>query len=510
MKEEQKQVCPETSLDASRVFPRLQITDLEALLARVVKIFEPGMLAEGCCHQIVAPYQSGKTFLALVCANEFLESDLKVLYLDYENRKSSIKERLDLLGTKAGGKDNFLYVNHPNLDLSQDSQDQWAAFLEHHKPDLVIFDSQNGFLSSAGKEENSATGFQEWANVYLEVPKVLGITTLVIDHTGWDGGHSRGTSRKPDQFDIIWKVKVVRSFSRRSVGQLELKLVKDRDSLISEDCLTFEMGGDPFQFRSDVTDTKSDDLPDDQKKTLSLISQNSKDQIGTRRKDIDSLFNGSKSRADKTIKALLAGDVIYQPEESKLYWIVDSSMDSSSNTESPENSNQGPELDSSVDAVNGNGEGVLGSRSFRTGPIDPVPRTEPNDSSENEENNDTSIRKESAVLEHCPERSITENEELILEAIESSDYNERGVEVLTMVASILFKHPMLLTDLSKGARQHMRSTVISLAEEQGVELTEADVLKALKLLFKDYSVLELLERKVKDLMFSTSTANLPR
>lgn len=273
MNEEQKQASPETSLGASRVFPRLPVTDLEAVKVGDVRIFDPGMLVEGCCHQIVAPYQSGKTFLSLKCVKECLESGLVVLYMDYENRKASIKERSDLLGSKAEDREKFLYVNHPNLDLSKDSQAQWAEFLEYHKPDLIIFDSQSGFLSKAGRDENSATGFQEWANVYLEVPKVLEMTTLVIDHTGWDGTASRGTSRKPDLYDIIWKVKVKKKFSRRKVGQLELKIVKDRDSLLPYDCLSFEIGGDPFQFKANATVAKSSDLSDDQEKTLSLISK---------------------------------------------------------------------------------------------------------------------------------------------------------------------------------------------------------------------------------------------
>src|SRR5215213_5897276 len=143
---------------STRTFSRLPITDFDALPEGDVQIFEPGILVEGYSHQIVAPYESGKTFLSLLCAKEFLAKDLIVLYLDYENRKSSIKERLALIGVNDGSIDNLLYVNQPNLDLSKDSMQQWVEFLERYKPDLIVFDSLNGFLSGAARDENSSTG----------------------------------------------------------------------------------------------------------------------------------------------------------------------------------------------------------------------------------------------------------------------------------------------------------------------------------------------------------------
>lgn len=204
-----------TNQDDSRgIFSRLQITDLDALPKEDTQIFEPGILAKGCSHQVVAPYGSGKTFLSWICAREFLKRNLKVCYLDYENRKSSTKERLDeerldAIGTNPTDRANLLYINDPNLDLSEDSKEQWVAFLENHEPDLIVFDSLSGFLSNAGKEENSSTAFQEWANTYLKIPRAMEKTILAIDHTGKDGTDSRGTSRKSDEFDIVWSVKVI-------------------------------------------------------------------------------------------------------------------------------------------------------------------------------------------------------------------------------------------------------------------------------------------------------------
>jgi hypothetical protein len=76
----------------SEIFSRLQITDLDSLPEEDLQIFDPGILAKGCSHQIVAPYEAGKTFLSWLCAKEFLQNGFKVTYPDYENRGSSTKK----------------------------------------------------------------------------------------------------------------------------------------------------------------------------------------------------------------------------------------------------------------------------------------------------------------------------------------------------------------------------------------------------------------------------------
>ncbi len=502
MEEEQKQAFREKVLNASEAFPRLQIVDLEAVEVRDARIFDPGVLVEGCCHQLVAPYESGKTFLSLACAKEFLVRGLKVLYLDHENRSSSIKKRLQVLGVSEKDRNNLLYVNHPNLDLSKDSRNQWISFLKHQKPDLVIFDSQIGFMSNAGKDENSSNGFSEWANVYLEIPKVLGMTTLVIDHTGWYGSWSRGTSGKPGQYDIIWKAKVKKKFSTGKVGQIELKLAKNRDSLVPYDCLSFEIGGNPFQFVADATVTKSSELSDDQEKALSLVSRNSKNGIGTMRKSINELFNMSKSKANTIIESLLVEDLIYQPEGSKLYWTKDSSTDSSGSTESPENSNQGPELVSSVDAVNG--EGVLGSRSFRTGPMDPAPRTNPASSlKENigntleEGENHTVSRGEKTSPKEYGESNVVLDEKDLMEATSALGYPEKETEILQTIALIAWHDPSVFKDAPGYSSKDMQDKIISLAEIEGVEVSEKNYEIALWILVNKLAFAKILKERMR-------------
>jgi len=95
---------------APRSFPRIPITDVRNLPENDPLVFEPGLLVQGCSHQLVAPYQSGKTFLALICGKELMETGLRVLYLDYENRPRSIRERLEVVGRTRNAGTIFLTV----------------------------------------------------------------------------------------------------------------------------------------------------------------------------------------------------------------------------------------------------------------------------------------------------------------------------------------------------------------------------------------------------------------
>lgn len=488
------------SYSANETFSRLPITDLEDVSEQRVRLFKPGILVEGCSHQLVAPYDSGKTFLALIAGNAFLDEGLKVMYLDYENRASSIKSRLKLIGTDRSVRNDLIYVNNPDLDLSEDSKRQWTAFLELHRPNLIVFDSQNGFLSSAGSDENSSTQFQSWANTYLKIPRALGISTLVIDHTGWEGNHSRGTSRKPDEFDIVWKVSKVSKFSRSSAGQLELKLIKDRDSLIENGSINCVIGGDPFQFRVEPTNSTESGFSNDQESTFDLIDRNSKDGIGTPRKSVNELFNGSKSRADKAIKFLVQEDLIYQPEGSKLYWTVDSKQDSSDS--SPVEPNQDPGPDSSVEETNG--EGVSGSRSFRTGPQDPAPRTGGSSDGLEEEPIERGFghdvkadRIASGESEHASDAAISTQD--VMEEIENLDFNPRGIEVLKVVALIYLDNPIMTTSRPSYFADKDRNRMIKLAKEKGDTIDDGDITKASRVLKNNQVFVAAIRKRVKQL-----------
>ncbi len=443
-----------TQGQSGKIFSRLQITNLDALPKEDIEILEPGILVKGACHQIVAPYGSGKTFVSWICARTFLKDGLKVLYLDYENRKSCTKDRLDVLGTTITDRANLLYVSNPNLDLSADSREQWVAFLKQEAPDLIVFDSLSGFLANAGRDENSSTGFQEWANIYLQIPKDMGITTLVIDHTGWDGTRSRGTSRKPDHFDLIWNVKVVKKFSRTKIGEIQMKETKDRDSLLVHHKLNFVLGGTPFKFdKVKTSDSSEDELSDAQEKTLGLIAQNSRDNKGTQRKNINELFNGSKSKADGTIQSLIEKELIYQDEKSRLYWASDSSQSSVST--SPENpKSPDPNSDSLVNRVTGEG-------SKGPGPLGPDPKT-----------------LSPTEIENLKEYRIED----VLDEIDALDYNERRTKILKAVASLFFNNPFRISLLkSKDGVEEL----LSLLKVEGVEIEKFALGKALRVLIEE-------------------------
>ncbi len=459
-----------TQNQSGETFSRLRITDLDALLKEVIQVFEPGVLAKGASHQIVAPYESGKTFLSFICAKEFLQNGLKVLYLDYENRPSCTKERLDAIGTTIQDRANLLYVSNPDLDLSADAKEQWVAFLKQEAPDLIIFDSLIGFLGNAGTDENSSTGFQEWANVYLQIARAMGITTLVIDHTGWDGNHSRGTSRKPGEFDIIWNVKVKKKFSRTQIGEVQLNVTKDKDHLLSVHKLNFVLGGTPFKFEKVKTsDSSEDELSNGQKNTLDLIVENSRNENGTPRKSVNELFNGSKSNADTAIKVLLEKNLIHQKEGSRLYWASDS-LDSSV-ARSPESPDNNSDSDTNSDSLE---NGVKGKGSKGPGPLGPDLGT-----------------LSPTEIGNLKIENLKEFIESILARIDNLDLPRRGTEVVKAVASVYLNDPNLtqLLRSEDGVQE-----IISLVKAQGVEIEVWELIKATNVLTQKFSLHYLLPR----------------
>ncbi len=458
-----------TQGQSGETFSRLHITNLDALPKADIRIFEPGVLAKGASHHIVAPYESGKTFLAWMCAKNFLQNARKVLYLDYENRASCTKDRLDAIGTSREDRKNLVYVSNPNLDLSDDSKKDWVAFLEHHRPDLIVYDSLSGFLGNAGRDENSSTGFQEWANTYLEIPRAMGITTLIIDHTGWDGSRSRGTSRKPGAFDIVWSVKVKKKFSKTQIGEVQLNVIRDRDHLLSVHKLNFVLGGTPFKFEKVKTsDSSEDELSDGQKNTLDLIVENSRNENGTPRKSVNELFNGSKSKADTAIKFLLEKNLIHQKEGSSLYWASDSS--DSSVAESPESPDTNTDSDTNSDSLE---NGVKGDGSKGPGPLGPDLETLTPTQIEN--------------LKHY-------NLKGILEEIDTLNYEERRINILKDVASLFFNTPLLILFIkSKGGVED----VLSIAKEQGVEIGRDALTKAFQVLMKEFHFHIILDHRCK-------------
>jgi hypothetical protein len=187
---------------------------------------ERDVLIKGAAHQIFTGPGEGKTWVALWLIKCAIMREQTMMYLDAENGKRIVLERLQLLNVGEAVDEHLYYYDFPALDAVR-----YSADLEAVQPDLLVFDSWVGFLAGCGLDENSNSDVEEWANAYISPAKAIGCTVVILDHVGHaDTNRSRAASRKKDVVDVQWSLKKVQDFSRMNVGYIQLNLKKDRES----------------------------------------------------------------------------------------------------------------------------------------------------------------------------------------------------------------------------------------------------------------------------------------
>lgn len=119
----------------------------------------------------------GKSTLLLQICN-YLDKNLKILYVSGEESQRQIKMRASRLG-----------VNNENLFLmTQTDIDLISSEVELSKPDILIVDSIQTMSSpDSSSIPGSVSQVKECTNVFLNISKSLDITVLMIGHVNKDG-----------------------------------------------------------------------------------------------------------------------------------------------------------------------------------------------------------------------------------------------------------------------------------------------------------------------------------
>lgn len=119
----------------------------------------------------------GKSTLLLQICN-YLDKNLKILYVSGEESKRQIKMRASRLGVK---NDNLFIMTETNINLI-------AGEIEFTHPDVVIIDSvQTMNNPDSSSFPGSVSQVKECANVFLKLSKSLDITVIMIGHVNKDG-----------------------------------------------------------------------------------------------------------------------------------------------------------------------------------------------------------------------------------------------------------------------------------------------------------------------------------
>jgi hypothetical protein len=225
--------------------------DGRVLIGRIIRegieppaVLVHDVLLEGRTHAIYGPSGHGKTYVLLWLALRVLERGGPVIIFDNENYAPIISERLEQLGADSDALDRLLYYYpDPELATTEEGRARYEAMLDRIKPALVCFDSWISFLAVNGLDENSSNDISTFSAHYLHPARRRGVTTLVLDHVPHDGGHARGSTRKRDEVDVMWKLHRTQSFDRDRVGSVAINRIKDREGWLPQTVM-FSIGGD--------------------------------------------------------------------------------------------------------------------------------------------------------------------------------------------------------------------------------------------------------------------------
>lgn len=208
----------------------------------------PDVIERGRSYVVYARHKTGKSLLLQYHAAQLAAANRTVLYIDYENSRGDIVERLrDEMACTAESLAPLKYFSFPAmgpLDTIAGAATLFAL-IDHYQPDLVILDTTSRIVAG---EENSSDTYRALYRALAPL-KARDIAVVRIDHAGKDGAAGqRGSSAKGDDVDCIWLL------VRHDDEKFQLKCDAQRsnhhpqfvDLVLREAPLRFERVVDPF------------------------------------------------------------------------------------------------------------------------------------------------------------------------------------------------------------------------------------------------------------------------
>jgi hypothetical protein len=230
-------------------FERVRLGDRQG--TREPDVYLPGLLLKGQSHLFYGASDTGKSWIAQYASRESIHDGKPVLYFDLENGPDVMEERMiDALRVSRDELDSFfLYYPFVDLTLDKESKSWFTSLLDSFsEPGLIVWDSLLGHLSQCDLDEDSSDDFEKWARLFLDRPRADGWTSLVLDHSGHAGTHARGSSRKSQSVQVVYKVEKKESFDRTTDGRQKLTREKDRLAYLPAS-VEVALGGTPFEFK---------------------------------------------------------------------------------------------------------------------------------------------------------------------------------------------------------------------------------------------------------------------
>lgn len=176
----------------------------------------PDLIARGQSYSLVSPAKAGKSLLMLDVAAAIAagrpalgnppQDPVRVLYVDHENSRDDLAERLRDMGYGPQDLDNLRYLSFPTmppLDGPTGGSDI-VDVAAHHGAELIIIDTVARVVAG---EENSADTYRALYRHTLSPLKAARRAVVRLDHRGkGPNATARGSSAKQDDVDVVWQL----------------------------------------------------------------------------------------------------------------------------------------------------------------------------------------------------------------------------------------------------------------------------------------------------------------
>lgn len=160
---------------------------------------------------------------------------ITVVYIDQENTKRDVVERLTHMGHDGNGLERLLYYSFPDLSYldTETGGRELYAVARVADADLVILDTLSRVVEGDENENDTYHNFYKYTGVRL---KADGIALVRLDHSGKDKAKGmRGASSKYSDVDEVWQltaddhgiVTLNRTHSRAHHGASRLVLTRE-------------------------------------------------------------------------------------------------------------------------------------------------------------------------------------------------------------------------------------------------------------------------------------------
>lgn len=176
----------------------------------------PDLIARGQSYSLVSPAKAGKSLLMLDVAAAIAsgrsalgnpaQPPVRVLYVDCENSRDDLAERLRDMGYGPDDLSELRYLSFPSLPALDSAAGgaEIVALAEHHDAALVVIDTIARVVAG---EENSADTYRNLYRFTLQPLKAQRRAVVRLDHRGKGvNTGARGSSAKNDDVDVVWQL----------------------------------------------------------------------------------------------------------------------------------------------------------------------------------------------------------------------------------------------------------------------------------------------------------------